>query len=117
MTKCTETEFGAYLTENGISHYECSEVTPLSGALIDALEHCPKGPSWFWWEDTPAVIYPRDDELDLYYRWIEWRTAYEADPIAINLLFMFMASPEITRRLPEPIRQTIMKSSTTKKGK
>lgn len=43
-------------------------------------------PCWFWFNDTPAPIFERDTQEDLYARWSEWRGAYQERILPKTLL-------------------------------
>ena len=63
----------------GVYHYTPSTPSDLGQAADEAIRTKPKTrPAWFWFNDTPAPIYPNDKPADLLVRWEEWRRAYHS---------------------------------------
>lgn len=75
------TIYGRFLQDkSGAYHYAYAQaVGYVDDAARDALRFRPTAPAWFWFNGTPAPIYPLDTCEKLVRRWIEWREAYQRE--------------------------------------
>lgn len=67
-----------YKDPAGVWHW--SNHVRFGGTVRDAAELAiasrPEGPSWFWWNETPAPLADDDSASSLTSRWSEWRSAF-----------------------------------------
>ena len=64
--------------ESGLYHYRNISHNHVGNALKDAIENRP-GVAWFWFNETPAPMFPKDTPKTLLARWKTWRKAYQDD--------------------------------------
>lgn len=78
----TQKMVGMFIADpSGLMHYRFElGAGHVSTALEDALANRPKNrASWFWFNGTPAPIYPEDTMQTLHRRWSEWRDSYQTE--------------------------------------
>ena len=82
-----KTRIGVYLQDaSGLWHYRHTDVTGhVNDAARDAIEYR-IGPSWFWFNDTPAPIYNTDDSGSLLERWKAWRKDCQIGSLGLTVL-------------------------------
>lgn len=62
--------------QSGLFHFRWEVTgTTVEDAAIEAIRNRPKGPAWFWFNDTPTPIYSDDSPDTLVERWRQWRVA------------------------------------------
>jgi len=64
--------------ESGLYHYRNMSHNHVAYALKDAIKNRP-GVAWFWFNETPAPMFPKDTPKTLLARWETWRRAYRDD--------------------------------------
>lgn len=79
LKKVVKTSKGEFRKDkSGLYHYRNISHHHMSDALKDAIKNRP-GVAWFWFNDTPAPMFPKDTPETLLTRWETWRKAYQDD--------------------------------------
>lgn len=79
LKKVVRTSKGEFRQDkSGLYHYKNISHNHVTNALKDAIQNRP-GVAWFWFNDTPAPMFPKDTPDTLQARWETWRKAYQND--------------------------------------
>jgi hypothetical protein len=72
-----KTDLGTFTQDSaGLWHYKHEKTGTVHEAAEDAIRHKPEV-AWFWFNDTPAPIFPADNIEALVGRWMHWRRAHQ----------------------------------------
>lgn len=78
----------------GLYHYVPHDSLTLGESAEEAIEIRPKArPAWFWFNNSPAPIYPEDSVQNLLDRWSQWRLAYQSHDDKFLGCLLALATP------------------------
>jgi hypothetical protein len=74
-----KTVMGTYHHDkSGLWHYQHKEIpSTIEQVAADAIEFR-QGPSWFWFDGTPAPLDATDTPTSLIQKWLEWRRVWQS---------------------------------------